>query len=133
MENEGKVCFGSHVLSRGWGVLRWDVCLVVLPRDQEVGRARTHLERTKQPRLLERRLWGRERGTWWTISGIKCQSKGEGPGLEAWIREVQSMRKMRPAIHRGRQAQAGSGTRAQKTLPLPAKMPRAPQPTSKQP
>lgn len=43
------------MLSRGWGVLRWDVCLVVLPRDQEVGRARTHLERTEQPGLLERR------------------------------------------------------------------------------
>lgn len=33
------------------------------------------------------------------------KSKGEGPGLEAWIREVWSMSEMRPAIRRGCQAQ----------------------------
>lgn len=56
--------------------------------------------------------------------GIRCQGKDEGPDLEAWIGEVQSMGEVRQATRRGRQARAGTGTRT-RTRTLQARMPGA--------
>lgn len=60
--------------------------------------------------------------------GLRCQGKDEGPDLEAWIGEVQSMGEVRRATCRGRQARAGTGTRT-----LQARMPGATQPAGRQP